>query len=239
MCRRPQLKHTSCARDLTARFATLVGSVVLALALALVTALPAYAAQDASLLLTMQYTSKGVTKPISGVKATAYQVASLDENINFYTLQPEFTSLDVDFNKGLDAETATKAANTAMQIVEKNKLKGTESTSIANGSLPFGQLPYGVYLVMQTGATGTAEQYNNFTPFLISVPQLTANDIVYDVQVMPKTTLKPETPQVVKTPLAKTSDLIDPQLLATLFATGAACLLAGIFLRKVGVKRQS
>lgn len=195
-------------------------------------------AQDATLTLKMEYQSGEKTLAIDGVKATAYRVATLDDAINRYELLPEFESLGVDFNLGLSVDEMESAAEKAASIVRAGGVEGTSATSGSDGIASFGALPYGVYVVVQTGATGGAEGYEDFQPFLISVPQLTEDDIVFDVVALPKFTPKdapvppppPPTPKV--TP--RTGDPFDPLPLMVLAACGAALLASGVLLQRKG-----
>ena len=197
----------------------------LALGLALV---PATAlAKDASLTLCLQHESKGKVTNIDGVTATAYLVAGLNDGINAYTLADDFASLGIDFNQGLDASGMEAAALKAQSIAKNGNLSGKQVTSGKDGKASYGVLPKGIYLVVQTGATGTATKYNEFKPFLISVPQLTANEIVYDVVTYPKTTLAPVSAPA-KKPLAKTGDEANPRLWMTYAITGAALVALGM-----------
>lgn len=142
--------------------------------------------QDATLTLQTTYTKQGSTRAITGVTATAYLVASLDQDLHTYTLTAEFSNLDVDLNGKIDAATLEKLAAQAATIAANNNLQGVSATSGRQGTLPFGVLPYGLYLVVQTGRAGTARSYENFTPFLIGVPQVTSTEVEYDVTCMPK-----------------------------------------------------
>lgn len=232
MRRRQQTELKSTWPALT-RMMALLCCLAMGLTLALVPTTVARA-QDASLTLNIKYTSQGKTTPIGGATASLYKVADLNEGINWYTLTPDFASLGVDFNQGLNAADFQTASTRAANLVTAKKLTAVKSsTSDAKGTIAYGTLPYGVYLVMETAATGDAASYNNFTSFLISVPQMTEEGIVYDVMAEPKITPKPVTPTPVKptTPLAKTGDITDPQLVKTLLATGAMLLLLGIALR--------
>ena len=159
--------------------------------------------------------------------------------LNFYTTLDAFKSLGVNFQEGLDANEAQKVADKAAAIVEKNKIKGAKTvTTTAQGTAPFGTLPYGIYLVVQTGATGTAKDYYDFDPFFISVPSLEEDRIVYNVVVDPKTSPRPVVkPPVEKPPLPKTSDLANPQLWIICLVAGAALLAGGIALRNRRSKR--
>ncbi len=198
-----------------------------ALAIGLVLLPTTALAQDASLTLQMQHESKGQVTTIDGVTATVYLVASLNDGINSYTLTDDFASLGIDFNKGLDASGMEAAALKAQSIAKNGKLTGKQAMSGKDGKASFGVLPKGVYLVVQSKATGTASKYNDFKPFLISVPQLTANEIVYDVVAYPKTTLAPVS-EPPKKPLAKTGDDANPRLWMTCAIAGAVLLTLGM-----------
>jgi len=204
-------------------------AVAIALAVFLV---PSWAwAQDASLTLRMKYASAGKTTPVAGITATLYQVASLDDDLNSYTTSSSFDALSVDFNQGMSASAMADAAKRAAQIASDAKLSGTTATSGADGLVRFGTLPNGVYLVLQTGSIGDATKYNNFAPFLISVPQISGSGIIYNVESLPKFTAKPQTKEPVK-PLTKTGDDTNPSQWVMCTLVGVSMVLAGHALRR-------
>ena len=204
---------------------------MLALGVVLMPAM-AWAAGDPTLTLKMKYEAQGKTTHVSGVTATVYQVASLDDNINHYTLNQQFSSLGVDFDKGMDASAMASNAQKAAKIVADNKLTGEAVTSGSDGLISFGALPKGVYLVTQTASTGDAAKYNDFAPFLISVPQITSTGITYDVVSLPKFTAKPDKPKEPAKPLSKTGDSNNPLLWMTYTLVGGALVLMGSSLRR-------
>lgn len=194
------LQHTATAahrQGMAARVVALLVSTI-AFVVAFGVWAPAAGADegDATLTLQMTYTAQGKTTPIQGTTAAVYQVAALDDNINDYTLLEPFASLEVDFNEQLDAEDVIALAADAAEIVEKDNIEATASaTSDAEGNAAFGALPYGIYLVEQTGAQGDAEGYHDLTPFLVGVPELAESGIVYDVVCLPKVTPKDIVPK--------------------------------------------
>lgn len=228
--RRRQRLTNKCTAEML-RLARIACACVLALAVALVPA-AAWADGDPTLTLKMKYESQGKATLVSGVTATAYQVASLDDGSSKYTLTQQFASLDVDFNKGMDASTMASTAQKAAKIVADNKLTGKAATSGSDGFVSFGALPKGVYLVTQTASKGDAAKYNDFAPFLINVPQITTTGITYDVVALPKFTAKPETPKEPAKPLSKTGDSNNPLLWATYALVGGALVLTGSAIRR-------
>ena len=228
--RRRQRLTNKCTAGM-ARLARIACMCVLALAIALMPA-AAWADGDATLTLKMKYESQGKTTLVSGVTATAYQVANLDDDINHYTLTQQFASLGVDFDQGMDASTMAATAQKAATIVADNKITGKMATSGSDGLISFGALPKGVYLVTQTASKGDAEKYNDFAPFLISVPQITTTGIVYDVVSLPKFTAKPEPPKEPAKPLSKTGDSNNPLLWMTYTLVGGALVLVGSSIRR-------
>lgn len=208
----------------------LVVSILLSVSLCTV----ALAAQEATLTLMMAYDSGAGEQPISGVTATVYRVASLDDAVNHYELEGAFSSLGVDFNKGLDAAGMDSAAQKAAGIVSSSGIKGTSATSDAQGSISYGSLPYGVYLVVQTDSKGDATNYEDFRPFLISVPQVTNDGVIYDVVANPKTAPTPPPPPPPaprKSP--RTGDMNDPDLQLALMGVGGAMIMAALVGRRI------
>ena len=205
--------------------------------LSLVFGTAALAEQDATLTLQMSYSTGAAgstATPIGGVTATAYCVAELDETSGSYALVDGFSSLDVDLNSEIDASSMEAAAKQAAEMAATASAKGVSATSDAQGVASFGSLPYGVYLVVQTGSEGDAEKYKELEPFLINVPQFAEDGVVYNVVANPKTTPlptpKPPTPKPptpVKPPV--TGDTTNLQPLWMYAAVGGAMTIAGIW----------
>lgn len=208
----------------------LVASILLSVSLCTV----ALAAQEATLTLMMSYDSGSGEQPISGVTATVYRVAVLDDAVNNYELVDTFSSLGINFNNGLDAAGMDSAAQKAAGIVSSSGVKGTSATSDAQGRISYGSLPYGVYLVVQTDSTGDATNYEDFRPFLISVPQITNDGVVYDVIANPKTApTPPPPPPPAPRKVPRTGDMNDPDLQLALMGVGGAMVLAALVFRHV------
>ena len=70
------------------------------------------------------------------------------------------------------------------------------------GEVHFKTVNIGMYLVEQTGKTGTAAGYTTFAPFLISIPSVAENgSLIYEVECLPKTgVVKETTPETPETP---------------------------------------
>lgn len=229
--------------------AALAGILCLWLAFVCLPARAAFASDDApaaTLTLTMECTAGEKTSLVDGIEATAYRVASLDDAVNHYELLPEFAELGVDFNAGMTIQEMEAAAKKAATIAKAQGVTGVSATSDTNGVAAFGQLPYGVYLVVQTGATGSAKNYSDFEPFLISVPQVTEGDVVFDVNALPKLTPKdtpkppePEEPEKPKPepepkpkkPMPWTGDNFDPALVLALAGAGLLLMAVGLVSR--------
>lgn len=170
-----------------------VGCLMAALAV-LLSSTVALAVEDGSLTLVMRHESDDRTTYVGGTTATAYLVADLDEAVNSYTLRDEFAALDVTFNDGMDAKAMGEAAAKAANIVSAKRIEGISATSGTDGMVSFGRLPNGVYLVLQTGSKDEAEHYTELTPFLISVPEVIEDDVVFNVTAYPKIAPVPPTP---------------------------------------------
>ena len=82
-------------------------------------------------------------------------------------------------------------------------MEGTKTVS-EDGYAPFGKVSHGMYLVIQTGAKGQAEDYEGLDPYLVMAPQpmveMGTNDWEYDVVSIPKVVFgtyePPEEPKV-------------------------------------------
>ncbi len=222
-------KLPGCPRACARRALVLVCGLVMALTLALLPAGVARAATTGSLTLNMAYEKSGKKTPVEGFSVTVYRVAALDNDVTHFTLQEPFTELGFDFDHGMTAQQNKDVAKAAYQIVQKQKPSGTSATSGKDGAARFGKLPTGMYLAVQTGATGDAKNYAEFTLFLICVPQIDDDGITYDVVAEPKLTpLPPTTPIPPKRKLAKMGDPSDPRLWATCLTLGGALFLVGV-----------
>lgn len=71
---------------------------------------------------------------------------------------------------------------------------GETQVTDKRGEVHFKTVNIGMYLVEQTGKTGTAADYTTFAPFLISIPSIAEDgSLIYEVECLPKTGVVKET----------------------------------------------
>lgn len=126
----------------------------------------AYAADDGILNLTFSYEKRG----INGAEFSVYQVADLKEDKTGYIVKAPF-QYNGDFK---DIKTASEHIKLALKLEKQSKNVSEKMTlqTSSDGRVSFSGLKDGIYLVVQTGATGEAKDYTNMQPFLVMVPQL-------------------------------------------------------------------
>ena len=193
----------------------------------------ALAAQDATLTVVLQHGSGSSATNIDGAKLEAYEVARIGAS-GSYELLSAYESTGIDFNEQMTASQSLKAAEKLSQAAAGKEPSGSATTG-SDGKAGFGQLEEGIYLVVQTGAAGTAEKYSVLPPFLVNVPQVTDDGIVYDVVAAPKPEVKPEkettppdktTKKTTSTP--KTGDMIGQDVVVGCCIIGCAALLCAL-----------
>ena len=140
--------------------------------------------------------------PISGAELTVYKVADMSVNIGNVKFTPttDFESVPVDY-KDMTADDSNKAAADLYKKVESANIAGQKAVSDAMGEAKFGELPNGMYLIVQTGASGDAENYTRLKPYLAMLPMQSmdvANEWNYDVESYPKTELGIESIRITK-----------------------------------------
>ena len=121
--------------------------------------------------------------PIVGAQLDLYRVASLtiDPGDNmYYSYTDEFRSCGYEL-------TDTNLANLLAAFVEGKGIQATQLVTDSSGKALADALPLGLYLVKQTAAVNG---YAPCKPFLVSVPALIENALVYDVQAAPKTDIE-------------------------------------------------
>lgn len=145
-----------------------------------------YAENNGSLSVTLKYGEK----PISGVEFTIYRVADLKEDKSGYTEVAPF-KWGSDFS---EIRTADGQLKLAFQL-EKQSYNAKAIMSMQTnemGVVHFARLKNGIYLVVQTGATGEAENYTTMLPFLVMVPRFENGIWNYNVNTKPKPAIKRE-----------------------------------------------
>lgn len=152
-----------------------------------------YAEDSANLNITLSYEKQA----ISGAEFSIYQVADLKEDRTGYTIKPPFKW---DGNL-LNIKTADEQIKLALHF--EKQIRNTNAVARSNtsydGLVHFSGLKYGMYLVVQTGATGNAKNYTNLKPYLVMVPQYEDGLWKTNVSTKPK-------PELIKTVIPKTTN---------------------------------
>ena len=130
---------------------------------------------DASYPLTVTYTFTDLSRsdPVDGAEITVIQVASVSESGQTPVYVPLF-----DETQNFQNMSAKESEEAAARLAEKTgtSASGFKTVTEADGSAVFHDLKPGIYLVTETGKTGTAASYETFRPFLIPVPEYGVNE---------------------------------------------------------------
>jgi hypothetical protein len=194
---------------------------------------PPLSGQKASLELRFIFNDNKTRKAISGAAFTLYRVADLSVSGNTAVFAPlaPFKAHSVDYDH-LSASGSEDAAAAFAKLTAKAS-PAAKAVTDQNGTARFTSLPYGMYLVVQTGASGQAAAYEKVNPFLAMAPEAMDqgdghSQWDYYAVVYPKTTVKakttPGTPGKPKTSRVKTGDT------TSLFELVGAALIASAVL---------
>ncbi len=173
-------------------------AMLLALVLACGMAMAAYGADTTSLDLSRSGSvtltlADGDGNAVSGGAVTLYQVATLtldDGNMAY-----SYTDAFVGCGAALDVED-TSLAETLADYAASEGVSGTTLNIGSSGTVSFGGLELGLYLVVQTTES---DSYEIISPFVVTVPLEEDGAWVYDVDASPKvgavTPVEPEEPE--------------------------------------------
>lgn len=155
-------------------------TAALAAAVMMLGSVPGVVHAEETYTINVSYHS-GDTK-IDGAEFTAVKAASVSSGR--YTLVEPFTNADVDPNN-LAQDNAQESAKTLAALYKEGGVKATTDT---NGAAAIPVSEQGLYLVMQTGGSGTSAKYYYSSPMLV---------FVYGdpVTIEPKTSKKPDEPK--------------------------------------------
>lgn len=192
-------------------------SLLLAVALCLLTALPVSGAQTGSLLI------QKITAPTA-----LYRVADAQG------------VLEEPFRAAMTGELTEQTADAAQakrlqQYVKQNAISGQEEMPNAKGEVFYPGLAEGYYLVCSLAEKG------EFAPFLLQIPLRSGDKILYDVQAEPKTGPSadpndPGNPPPLQPQIPQTGFIQWPKYL--LLALGVVCVAAGLIEALRGREKQ-
>lgn len=142
-------------------------------------------------------------KPVDGVQLTATCLAGMQigsGSVSFSLLQPfRSAGLDTDF-KDMTASEQMEVVQRAAKLLDSEpdqfrSVWSQTATTDANGELTFDQINnsgYGIYLIRQTGKSGSAAKYNTLAPYLAMLPEYDSVDAswIYEVSSFPKSELR-------------------------------------------------
>lgn len=140
----------------------------------------------------------GVPTPIDGAEIGIYKIADLETKNGSasYSVTESYSSLakisknrDITF-EGISFSESVELAKSFEEIAKKEQPLKTAVTN-SDGICRFDALEQGMYLVRELSKTGTAEKYQSFAAYMISVPFPESHDGLnewqYDVLSEPKT----------------------------------------------------
>ena len=123
-------------------------------------------AESGQLTLTLAYGAK----PVQGAEFSIYRVGEMQTiggSASFVPLKA-YAGVCSSFD-GMSASKNQEYAGKIAALVAKNGYDARKQTD-GNGEARYTGLAYGMYLVMQTGATGQAAGFETCKPFLVSLP---------------------------------------------------------------------
>ena len=166
-------------------------------------------------------------KDKSNVKLSVNKVADVIDGE--YKLTGDYSSSDLDLNVITKANDLESAAN---KLAKLSKINENILTTDESGKGQIEKLEVGVYLVSAVDIAN----YENITPFLISIPTWSEvdNNMIYDVNAIPKHSPIPE----VKTPGVPDTSYNNKTNIYLGLAAGCALLASVAFLIKNRTKKK-
>lgn len=124
------------------------------------------------------------SEPVAGGEITVYKVATVEATSTgyAYVYTDDFDGCGYSFSHIEDD--VAQLAKSYQSYVKKQDITGTPQTVDANGQVHFNDLQAGLYLVVQTERSGA---YTVLDPFIVTIPMISDNAYVYDVDATPKT----------------------------------------------------
>ena len=182
--------------------------------------MPQMEGDKATLTITCHYDDNGVVTKVDNAELEITKIAdvSVNEGHVTYTLLPEYADCNINFSD-MTASESNEAAQKLLEIKQEKGIKGPTAVTDSEGVVNFNDLAYGMYLITQNSAAGTAEDFENISPFLVMVPNPDTESLTwdYDVETEPKlitkmSTDEPETPdtETPETPDTETPDTETP-----------------------------
>ena len=173
-------------------------------------AMPVFASSD-EYSLKVSFMKADHKLPLDGAQISIYQVADADiyDSWAVFKVKEEYASLrkvdDTGHETTFDGLTASQSIALAKEFAKLVKNPVKTGVTDKNGNVMAEGLTPGMYLVVQTGKSGTAEGYEMFQPFLVLVPMYEEGIWVKNVTVEPKTGVKPVETETPATPTPSTS----------------------------------
>lgn len=127
-------------------------------------------------------------EPVAGVEVSVYLAALIDENGLYQPLMP-FSDFDFSALREMSAaDIQGMSYLIANRIAEQEITADMTAVTLSNGTAEFeGIASYGLYLTVQTASVGEAEQYSDFEPFLIQIPNYNVEQgWIHNVKAEPK-----------------------------------------------------
>lgn len=118
---------------------------------------------------------------VSGGNVTVYHIATLAHSDEGYVFS--MTDSFKNSNILLDTITSRETAKEFFKYAVDNGIDGITESVDGNGNAAFDELELGLYLMAQNEA---AEGFEEFEPFIITVPMNSDGSYVYDVDASPK-----------------------------------------------------
>lgn len=159
-----------------------VALIVSSVALAVTAATAVDTSHPGSLCLTYSYDGQS----FAGIDVSIYHVADITR-YGEYSLSGAFADLPVEVNNIKTQDEWNQVASTlSAYVTAKEILPDGKSTTDENGTVSFGEIPLGLYMVAAVRIEGDTGYYV-FDQFMISLPDLDDEDKwVYDVVAKPK-----------------------------------------------------
>lgn len=122
--------------------------------------------------------------PVAGGEITLYEVATVESTSTgyAYVYTDDFDGCGYSFSH-IEDDVAGLAKSYAAYVT-KQDIAGTPQEVDENGEVHFNDLSAGLYLVVQTERSGA---YTVLDPFIVTIPMISDNAYVYDVDATPKT----------------------------------------------------